>query len=135
MVKIKTQNIIEIWIFFYTFVPTLNLKQMKETLNNLEKVNAYTIRLQVSERETKQVGVYNTYAVASEKAKGAGWYGTDGEVYELENIYVDDNGILYNVKKLGDFTDVKEKKEQTLLESVTAKLTAEEMDFIKNKLK
>lgn len=108
---------------------------MKNTLNNLEKVSAYTVRIPINEYEINEIGIYNTHDIASQKAKGAGWYNADGTVKQLENIYIDDEGVLYRVEKLGVFTDVKEAKEEKLLASVTAKLTAEELEFVKNKLK
>jgi len=106
-----------------------------DKLTNLEKVNAYTVNISVDEYDCKDTGLYNTHAIATEKAKRAGWYGSDGTVKQLENIYVDDEGILYSVNKLGMFTDVKEAKDKELLESIQSKLTPEELEFAKKVLK
>lgn len=104
---------------------------MKDILKNLEKVIAYSLTIPVSETEDKAVGIYNNREIALETGKKAGWYGRDGTVTKLENIFIDDDGKIYQIKELGWFTELQEAREKQMLESIISKLTPDELEFVK----
>ena len=97
---------------------------------NLKVAVAYTIHVPVDERTSKDIGVYKDVSIANKKSFGAGWYGSNGEVRHLENIFEDDKGILYQVKCLGYPTNESEERKENLLKSIKSKLSEEELDFI-----
>jgi len=108
---------------------------MSNTISKLQKIRAFSVNSADNERQSSNKGIYNSFETASKYTKNAGWYGSNGEVVQLPNIYADEEGTLYTVKEIGDFTDVKEVKEKELLESIQSKLTPEELEFAKKVLK
>lgn len=76
----------------------------------LIKVSAYTINSSDDEIRSSDKGVYKSQPIAYQKSKKSGWYGSDGTVKMLDNIYEDIDGVLYSVKKIGKYTDVAENK-------------------------
>lgn len=96
----------------------------------LKPVKAYTIYSSDNEYTSSPKGCYRDYNIASIKAVGSGWYGLNGTVKSLDDIYQDENGELYNVKKIGKFTDEEENYKEQLLENVKSKLTKEELEFL-----
>lgn len=79
--------------------------------------------------QTVITGPYADYAIAKEKSIKSGWYGGD-KVIKEEEAYQDVDGKLY--KKLGLPLELKEEKKKKLKNSITSKLTPEEIEFIKN---
>ena len=97
----------------------------------LKPVKAFTIYSSDDDRRSSEKGIYKDYAIASKKAKGCGWYGSDGEVRTKDGIFEDEQGGLYNVKFIGNFTDVAEKEREETLASIKSKLTEQELAFLK----
>lgn len=97
---------------------------------NLKKVKAYTIYSQDDDIRSSNKGVYKDCNIASLKAVGAGWYGSNGIVKDLENIYEDENGELYEVIKKGKFTDTEEKFREDTILNIKKKLTKSELDLL-----
>lgn len=96
---------------------------------------AYTVHSTDSETTSSDKGVYKDVSIANKKSIGAGWYGSNGEVRPLYDIFEDEKGKLYQVKCLGYPTNESEEHKQKLLKSITSKLTDEELEFIsKNKI-
>lgn len=96
----------------------------------LKKVTAYTVNSSDDEWKSSDKGVYKDSRIASTKTKGAGWYGSDGEVREMKDVYEDENGELYTVKHIGKYMDVEEKFREETIASIKTKLTKEELDLL-----
>jgi len=96
----------------------------------LKLVKAYTVYSSDDERHSSNKGVYQDYNIASTKAVGSGWYGSNGEVKDLNDVYEDESGELYTVKHIGKFTDVAEKFKEDTLASIKSKLTKEELELL-----
>lgn len=96
---------------------------------NLKKVSAYAVYSSDDERSGSIKGYYKDYNAASVKAKGSGWYGSDGEVKTV-NVWMDEEGKIYDVKPLGKYTDDAEKYRQETMESIKSKLTKEELELL-----
>ena len=102
---------------------------------NLTVAIAYTVHSSDSEVRSSDKGVYKDISIANKMAIGSGWWGSNGEVKLLENIFEDEKGRLYQVKFLGYPTNEDEEHKKNLLESIKSKLTDEELNFInKNKI-
>lgn len=101
-------------------------------MNNLKLIPiiAYTINSADDEYKSSDKGVYKDYAIASTKAPKSGWYDSDGDVRKKENIYQDDAGELYEVKHIGQFTDVSEKYREDTIASIKSKLTEQELKLL-----
>lgn len=99
-----------------------------ETLK-LNKINAYTVHSSDDEYRSSNKGVYRNYSVAAVRAPKSGWYGSNGTVENIE-VWEDENGDLYTLKKIGKFTDEAEKYKEDLMSSIKAKLTTEELALI-----
>ena len=97
---------------------------------NLKKVKAYTVYSSDSEIQSSEKGIYADYDIASKKSTKSGWYGSNGEVREKDNIYEDENGELYSVKYIGKFTDVEQKHKDKAMASIKNKLTKEELELL-----
>src|SRR5687768_17533447 len=85
---------------------------------SLRKVQAWTVYSADSEMSGSEKGLYKDYSIASIKSKKSGWYGSDGEVREKDDIYEVPNGTLYQVSLIGKFTDVEEKYKNDLIASI-----------------
>lgn len=96
----------------------------------LKPVKAYTVYSSDDEMRSSEKGVYKDYNIASTKAKGSGWYGSNGEVRDKKDVYEDEAGELYQVKKLGKFTDVAEKYKEDTIASIKSKLTKEDLELL-----
>lgn len=92
----------------------------------LKKIDAYTVNSSDDEMRSSDKGVYRNSSVAAVRAVKSGWYGSDGTVKNIE-VWEDENGDLYTLKKLGKFTDEAEKYKENLMTSIKSKLTNEEM--------
>lgn len=103
---------------------------MNTIIKNLTKVVAYTIHSQDDERTSSNKGVYKDSSIASAKAHKSGWYGTDGDVRQIDDIFQDENGELYNVKYIGQYTDVSEKIKEDTIASIKSKLTDAELKLL-----
>lgn len=96
---------------------------------NLKMVEAYTVHSQDDERRSSDKGIYTTWESANKKTKGSGWWGSDGRVIE-KIVYVDSEGEVYEVKKLGKFTDLSEEYNLKMSEAIKSKLSKEEIEFL-----
>jgi hypothetical protein len=96
----------------------------------LKPINAYTVYSSDDEMRSSNKGVYKDYNIASTKAIGSGWYGSNGEVKSLNDVYEDESGELYTVKHVGKFTDVAEKFREDTLASIKSKLTKAELELL-----
>ena len=96
----------------------------------LKKVTAYTVYSSDNEWTGSEKGSYKSSDIASVKAKGAGWYGSDGQVRVKKDVYSDEEGNLYNVTKIGKFIDELEKEYQAVINSIKSKLTPEELHLL-----
>ena len=101
-------------------------------LLTLRPIKAYTVLSSDNERSSSKKGIYSSFATASASAKASGWYGSDGTVLDVE-AYIDSNGEVYTLNKLGKFTDAIEDFKKTTLDSIKSKLTKEELEFLKLK--
>ena len=97
------------------------------TLNLTHVHDAFTIDSADDDMRSSEKGLYLDRAVAEQRAKKSGWCGSDGTVIHLKDVWVDDNGTLYRVKKVGLPTDVAEEKVKKMDRDIRAKLTPEEM--------
>lgn len=97
---------------------------------NLTKVTAYTVYSSDSDITSSEKGYYKNYNIASTKCKKVGWFGFDGEVREKKDVYSDENGELYIVKHVGQFTDVSEKYREDIIAQIKSKLTKEELGIL-----
>jgi hypothetical protein len=98
----------------------------------LQIIAAYTIYSADDEYRGSEKGVYRDRAYAEEKAIGAGWWGSNGEVRTI-SVGVDKNGLVYRLTAIGEFADVKQQNDSAMLKTIEAKLTPEELNFIKGK--
>lgn len=96
---------------------------------NLTKINAYGVDSSDDEYRSSIKGYYENSNIASVKAKGSGWYGSDGKVVPVELWKDETTGLLYEVKMAGNgkFTDVAEKYKEDTLASIKSKLTDDEL--------
>lgn len=101
-------------------------------MNKLEltPIDAYTVNSADDEYRSSDKGIYRSLAIAEQFSKGSGWYGSDGTVESKENVFVDPNGILYEVKLIGYFTDEAQQMKKDLMESIKSKLSPEEFEMI-----
>lgn len=95
----------------------------------LRKITAYRADVSVNEYSTTTIGYYSKKAFALEAGKGKGWYGEDGKA-ELEEVYQDENGDLYEVEKLGRLKDEDQGHVLELMNKIKSKLTPEELDIL-----
>lgn len=101
---------------------------------NLTETTAYTVRASTDDRSSGTSGIYSTYAAAGVNCKGAGWWGSDGEVELMKGIYTDGEK-LYQVKFIGEYTDKSSEKVKDMLNKIKEKLTPEEWAFYNENLK
>lgn len=97
----------------------------------LYPIDAYTIYSADNEYTSSEKGLYSSYEVALKKSIGSGWYGSNGEVRKKQNVYQDEVGTLYTAHKIGEFTDIGNKRKDELYASILSKLTDEELNFFK----
>ena len=97
---------------------------------NLIKVKAFTIRATVDEWGSENKGMYLDKKTAQAKSFGIGWYGSNGEVIELDNIYEDSEGILYTVECFGKPTEVEADFVKKTRQSIFSKLSADELEYL-----
>ncbi len=100
-----------------------------ETLT-LKKVTAYTVYSSDDDRSSSEKGSYKDANIAAVKAKGSGWYGSNGEVRVKKDVYEDEEGTLYKVTSIGQFVDVSEDAVQAVINSIKSKLSAEELSLL-----
>ncbi len=96
----------------------------------LKPVQAFTLSSDDNEYSSSIKGVFKDYNIAVVKAKGSGWYGSDGEVREAFDIFEDENGNLYRVTQVGDFVDINEKYKEDTIASIKTKLSKEELTLL-----
>ncbi len=96
----------------------------------LKSIRAFTIYSSDDERRGSEKGIYSRYDIAAAKAVGSGWYGSNGEVKEKDDVYEGEDGELYVVKHVGKFTDVSEKFKEDTIASIKSKLTKEEFALL-----
>lgn len=94
----------------------------------LRKIGAYAVYSSDDERSGSIKGYYTSSAVAEKRAEKSGWYGSDGEVQSV-TLHTDGKN-LYEVKCLGQYTDVAESEHKQMLENVLGKLTEDEVKFL-----
>jgi len=97
----------------------------------LKPITAYTINSADDERRSSDKGIYRRYQVALDNAPKSGWYGSNGTVETLKDIYEDEHGDVYRVTKFGKSTDDLEEYNQMMREVINSKLTPEELKFLK----
>jgi hypothetical protein len=95
----------------------------------LEKIQAYTVYSADTERTSSSKGLYRDYTDAFKASRGAGFYGSDGEVLEKE-VWQDSSGNIYEVKEVNGFTLENKSKQEALYKSIREKLTDEEMALL-----
>jgi hypothetical protein len=100
----------------------------------LTPVKAYTVRASIDDKRDAEQGIYSDFSKASLASIECGVWGEDGKVKDKENIYSDEEGNAYIVKKFGPFTDVKAEKIAAIKRRLEAILTKEEIEFIKGNL-
>lgn len=96
---------------------------------NLTKVSAWAVEASLDERRSGIKGYYKDRNIASVDAKGAGWYGSDGEAIPVD-LYEDEQGNIYTLKCEGAYKDVDRKYKEEAMESIKAKLTTEELKLL-----
>lgn len=94
----------------------------------LTPVKAFAVYASDDDKSGSIKGYYSTRIIAEIKTKGAGWYGSNGEV--LEKTLYSDGTNIYEVKNLGMFGDVAEKFKEDMTASIKSKLTQAEWDFL-----
>jgi hypothetical protein len=95
----------------------------------LQRVDAYIVKASTDERGSSViVGYYSERNVADLSAKGAGWWGQDGEVISKQMLQ-DSNGNLYSADTVGKFTDLDQRAKQQMLDSIKSKLSPAEWEF------
>ena len=99
----------------------------------LKPITAYTINSADDERGSSDKGIYRNWEIANAKAPKSGWYGSNGTVETLKNIYEDEDGDVYRVVKFGKSTDDLEAYTKSMSETIKSKLTPEELEFLKIK--
>jgi hypothetical protein len=98
---------------------------------HIEKVECFSVQASVDEYRTTNTGFYSNRTKAYEKSIGAGWYGSDGSVFDRDNVYADTNGNLFLVEPVGKFTDLEEEAKNAITKSIMSKLSPEEVEFVK----
>lgn len=98
----------------------------------LTSVTAFTIHSADDEYRSSNKGLYKDLSVANLKAPKSGWYGGDGVVRPMDDIWEDEEGNPYRVTPLV-YTDVLMNKEAQLKASIKSKLNEEELKFLKLK--
>jgi hypothetical protein len=96
---------------------------------NLKKVSVYALKASVDELSSKILGYYKDVNIASVDAKGAGWYGSDGNI-ETVTLYEDEQGNIYNVKYEGKYKDVDREYRTETIEKIKSKLTPKECKLL-----
>lgn len=96
---------------------------------NLTKVSAWAVKASIDERRSAIKGYYKDGNIAAVDAKGAGWYGSDGDAIQVE-LYEDEQGNIYTLKCEGVYIDVGRKYKEEAMESIKAKLTPEELKLL-----
>lgn len=97
----------------------------------LNKVTAYTVYSADDEMRSSNKGVYKDFNLASVKAVGSGWFGSNGEVRELQDVYQEQEGPnLYQVVRMGKYLDVEDEYKKRLVMSIKSKLTPEELALL-----
>lgn len=98
----------------------------------LKKKTAYTVYSSDNEIKSSEKGLYKDHDVASKKAVGSGWYGSNGVVMTID-VWEAEDGKLYTVNPAGDdgkFTDESEQYKKDIRASIKAKLTPEELSIL-----
>ncbi len=98
---------------------------------NLTKIKGYRVTGSIDEWKTQAMGIFKDYNLACIFAKDCGWYGSKGDVKDVE-IYTDGDK-LYTVDGPFQFKDVQEGMEKKLKSNILSKLTKEEIEFLKIK--
>ncbi len=100
----------------------------------LKKITLNALKVDVSDRESQIIRYYSSYTLAMSDAKGAGWYGSDGEVLSIEAWTDGEKYFLLN--NINVPYDIRMNIEKEMNEKICSKLTDSEIDFlIKNPLK
>lgn len=95
----------------------------------LTKTTVYAMRSSDDERSASIKGYYGDYNAATIAAKGAGWYGSDGDVTSVE-LYTDGD-IFCKVSSVGKLSDVEQKFKEEMVSRIKSKLSKEELEFLK----
>lgn len=92
----------------------------------LEQVTGYEITALVDEIRTESKGYWKDPNLAAIKCKGAGWYGDNGNLQEV-NLYLDEGGNLFKLIPIErGFQDDYEE----VIAKIKAKLTREEWNLM-----
>jgi hypothetical protein len=102
-------------------------KSLPKTLS-LDKITLYAVNASIDEFKNADIGYYKESHTANIKAKKAGWYGSDGTV-ETRELFTDGE-FLYEVKKLGKYTDLEEKEHKEMVKNLKGKLSKDEIRFL-----
>lgn len=94
----------------------------------LTKVSVYGVEASTDEFRSEIVAHYNSIGVAELKTKGVGWWGADGKVRSM--ILHTDGKQLYEVRPLGNFSDVEKKEREEMIANLKSKLSPAELEFI-----
>ncbi len=95
---------------------------------NLRQVPAFEVIASKDEWSSESKGYYRDRAVAEVKAVAAGWYGSNGKVVPTE-LYSDGKD-LYQLTKIGMFTDEANQYHENLVKSIKSKLTESELELL-----
>ena len=95
----------------------------------LNKVSAWAVEASVDERRNAITGYYKDSNIARVDAQGAGWYGSEGTVKEVD-LYEDEDGNIYNVVCEGKYKDVDRKFREETMDNIKTKLTPEEIKLL-----
>lgn len=96
----------------------------------LKREMAYTVYSSDNEVRSSEKGIYKNRDIAYKRSLKSGWYGSNGEVRE-KTVYKDANGEIYEVKKIGRYTDqFLDFSQEPLINSIKSKLTQEELEFL-----
>ena len=106
----------------------MNINDMPDTVLTLTKVKGYALTTDNDENRSSIKGYFRNIHIANLKAKGAGWFGSDGSVVGV--MLHTDGKQLYIVNPIGMFLDEEEQMKKDLMESITKKLSIEELEYL-----
>lgn len=94
----------------------------------LIKVTAFKVVASIDERQSGIKGYYKDKRIATQDAKGAGFYGSNGTVTAV-NLWTDGTDI-FELNNLGKYTDEDAEYRAKAIDSIKSKLTPEELQLL-----
>lgn len=98
----------------------------------IKKTLGYEVTLMSDERNSYKAGCYGSATEADAAAKGSSWYGGNGTVNQIDNLFTDGKH-LYKVELVGtqiDFAKAEKKRIAALHDSILRKLTVDELEYL-----